>query len=125
MARILAADPPHLPSRPARERRLVIDGALARVYTMTMLAMTHYQAGDPTGGDWALELAQSACREPRPYDAAPTVARIAHCLDAARSAVGSSGSGPLPLLWVASVLAVSEGADRLGEAVPQGTHSEG
>ncbi len=115
-ARMLAGEAPLAASRPVRGRRLEIDGALARIFSLAMAALNAQIGGDATGSDWYLEMAESACREPDPDGAGPTLARVAECLATARANIAGGDRGPQTLVWIASMLAVTE-------AVDQQTHS--
>lgn len=111
-ARVLAGEPPLPASRPARGRRLEMDGALARIFSLAMAALHAEMGGDATGSDWFLEMAEGACREPDPDGAAPTLARIAECLGTARANIAAGKRGPQTLVWIASMLAVTEAVDQ-------------
>lgn len=110
-ARILAGQPPLPATGPARGRRIEMDGALARIFSLAMAALNAQVAGDATGSDWYLEMAEGACREPEPDGAAPTLARIAGCLRTARANIAAGDTAPQTLVWIASMLAVTERVD--------------
>ena len=110
-SRILAAESPAAVTRPVRGRRLELDGALSRIYVLAMNAIHSSMSGDQTAADWALELAQSACRDPEPDRAAATLARVADCLDQARSQLATGERSALVLVWIAAMMSLSEGID--------------
>lgn len=110
-ARILAGCDPAPTTRPVRSRRLEMDGALSRIYVLAMSAINATMSGDLTAADWALELAQSACREPDPDRAAATLARVADCLGKARSQLATGERSALVLVWIGAMMTLSEGID--------------
>lgn len=110
-SRILAGETPAAATGPVRGRRLEMDGALSRIYVLAMSAINAAMSGDQTAADWALELAQSACREPEPDRAAVTLARISGCLDDARAQLAAGERRALVLVWIAAMMSLSEGID--------------
>lgn len=113
-ARILDGRPPAPRRPPPRSRRLEMDGALARVYSLTMGTINAAIAGGESPAEWVLQLAEAACREPDPDRAGATLNRIAGTLALARELMeGGRLQGAIALLWMSAVLAVSENADRV------------
>lgn len=101
------------PGPPAGEEHIALPAPLLRVHSYAMMAFGAALAGLPAPAREGVDLALSACRDPRAGAAREALDRIAPLLQAASARLGERGGadGALRLLYVAAGIAVTPGAD--------------